>query len=290
MEHPVDWSKIIDLLPVAVSIQTPERKLIYENKKMKSLFGDQPRSVCYHRFNRSSPCKFCALNVALGTGKMAHVYVKTVIDGSEKFLELFYHPLYDETGNIEAYIEVVHELPHLFLPMLDVANQFSKIPFSIAVLRFGEKGSQIVHAEEFPFPIHQEEIEAFMSMLGVHWFASINQGNNINLGFYGPIPVSSHNDFVSYAALTKIHAEDSDPRLKGEELILTMIFAKKKHTQFFNYHEELYDVICESYSWIQAIENINEQFISDLKSRIIDKWIEIFPIDFPIQVGKLTLL
>lgn len=284
-----DWSKIVDLMPVALSIQTPERELLYENKKMKELFGNQPRRVCYHRFKRNSPCKFCGLNIAFSRKKETRVYVKTHINGTDKVMEIAYQPLYDEEGKLWSYIEVMHELPHHFLSLIGVVEQFNQIPYSIAVVRFGKKGSEILFNERLPFDVSEGEVP-FLTMISVHWFASINQGNNLNTGFYGPLPVTSHSEYLTYASLTKIKSEDADPRLNGYELILTIFITKKKFAPLFNYHDELYDTIAEVYGTISQVGEIDQLFIKKMKRRFSKKWIEIFPNDFPILVGELSLL
>lgn len=280
----------MDLLPIPISIQTPHRDLIYENKRMKELFGHLPRKKCYQRFNRDTPCNFCGLDIALETKEEAHFYVKTEINGKQTFLEVIYQPLYDDDNQLKGYVEIMHELPYHFLPLLDMANQLNEIPYSVAVLRFGKTGSEIIFREELPFPIASEEIEPFLTMMGVHWFALINQGNNINLGFFGPIPVTQHKGFVSYAALAKVKSNDADPRLQGTDLLLTLFFTNKKYSHLFNYHELFFDIIQRKYHKLNDVNELDSVLISELKESIISKWLGIFPMDFPVLVKKIPLL
>ncbi|MBT3311974.1 MAG: PAS domain-containing sensor histidine kinase [Desulfobacterales bacterium] len=102
------YSNIIDLLPVYLSIQNKELKIIYANRELKKDFGEVTGKLCHIAYkNSSKKCANCPVEKTFKDNKV-HIGEKTVqIPGGKTSQLLIYSaPFYDNSNNELAVMEL----------------------------------------------------------------------------------------------------------------------------------------------------------------------------------------
>ncbi len=105
-------ASILDSLGDAVSIQSLDLKVIYQNKRHIDLMGDQKGKFCYIGYHkRDTVCPECHLQKAFREGRSNRIITSS--QHSRRGLihvEIISSPLLDDDGNIVAGIEVVRDV------------------------------------------------------------------------------------------------------------------------------------------------------------------------------------
>jgi len=103
---------VLDSLADAVSIQTPDFRIIYQNASHRQLVKmDATGDICYHRYGRSTQiCEGCPVAKVFATG-VSHRLVKPLPeDRGGGFIEILASPLRNAEGEVFAGIEVVRDI------------------------------------------------------------------------------------------------------------------------------------------------------------------------------------
>lgn len=100
---------VLDALADAVSIQTPDYRVVYQNARHKEMVGDDATGrLCYLSYSHEPRiCEGCPVEKVFATGE-PHRQIKPFPGGG--FIEIHASPLRDANGEIFAGIEVVRDV------------------------------------------------------------------------------------------------------------------------------------------------------------------------------------
>lgn len=102
---------ILESIGDAISIQTPDLKVIYQNKAHKSIMGDQAGEYCYSAyFQKERPCDGCHLLRSFQDGNVHRHETIRVIDGMEKTMEVISSIAKDAFGKNVVGIEIARDI------------------------------------------------------------------------------------------------------------------------------------------------------------------------------------
>ncbi len=105
-------NQIIDSLTDGITIQDRDYNIIYQNIMIKNAFGEQLGKKCYAVYEgRDQICEGCGLAKVFATGKPVMVHRVAILkDGSHGHWENSCLPLYDDTGEIIAGVELCRDV------------------------------------------------------------------------------------------------------------------------------------------------------------------------------------
>lgn len=103
---------VLDALADAVSIQTPDYRVLYQNARHREMVGqDATGSLCYLRYSRESRiCEGCPVERVFATGAPQRLVKQRPAEHGGGFIEIHASPLRDSNGEIFAGIEVVRDI------------------------------------------------------------------------------------------------------------------------------------------------------------------------------------
>ncbi len=262
--------EILETIPLAISVQNPDRSLIYENRAMKELFGHAPRKMCYNRWDYlekegDHPCQYCPAYSMVLNKKPGRVVVKrNDIHGKEGIFEISHYPVIDEQGKLVKYIEVIENITDkVFMDM--ASENLDKVlseEIFISIVRFGNLGGEVVITEDLPYVEYPKE---FLIKESAFWIAAVGQGNYLNEGLYGPLPVLDLAGIVSLGFSKVMHSESSDVRFKGKDYVFLLIFSPEKYLPLFSDREKITNLLNETLDKMKTSENLVDIDLKDLK-------------------------
>lgn len=102
---------VLASMPDAVTVQSPDLKILYQNPAVKELKGDHVGQYCYAAYHqRDSVCPDCVVCESFADG-LPHREEKTfTLGGKTRFVEIVAAPLKDATGQVIAGIECVRDV------------------------------------------------------------------------------------------------------------------------------------------------------------------------------------
>lgn len=266
--------EILNTLPIAISVQTPERDVLFENAHMRELFGDFSGRKCYGRWTYlhgddfiCTDCPGKAVQIDIET----HTILRKTRDrlGNEIYLKISHYPIKDKKNNLLRFIEVVADVTvETKKRLIDLQDQvlinFDDIHLSL--LRFGSFGGELVSQTADNILSDEEKrikVTAF-------WLTSIGQGHNFIKGFFGPLPFLDQLDYISYTYSFRIAASNLDPRMKGREIMLLIIATNQQNDSLFSERELIADFFEDQFSKYDCLEDIESSITAKLKEDLID--------------------
>ncbi|MFX0116252.1 MAG: hypothetical protein ACFFB3_17010 [Candidatus Hodarchaeota archaeon] len=102
---------------------------------------------------------------------------------------------------------------------------------SLAILKFGSSGPEVVVAEKLSFMPPETDIEFqndWLTKIGIYYITIVGQGETYASGLFGPLPVRDYDDYLAY--VFSFMAEDPthpDKRTEGKCLALICFFFPK---------------------------------------------------------------
>jgi len=249
----INYSKILETLPVAVSIQNTNFIVVYENKEMKTRYNTFLKDYCYRRWHpnqnsKTNQCIDCPALITLRNNKPTTIIRKLKDEnGNVSFVKVIHSPLIlSKNNNEEKYIvEVVYDVTECFLDKIrreiDI-KQFKK-EIWLSITSFGNYGGDVITSEELPF-VKKEEQRSFLLEMSLYLFTAIGQGENYNEGLYGLLPVLNHQEYVVLVYAFRFSDEElSEVRLQGRDYGLLMIFTKISHEKIVIYRKEILELL-----------------------------------------------
>ncbi len=265
--------EILDNLPMAISVQTNHREVIYENSAMKSIFGDHTGRKCYQRWDYLVPkgipdiCIDCPGKISLEDQKEHSILRKTKDkDGNDLFIKITHIPLTDQNDEVTRFIEVVHNMT-IEEKKIIALKQMDKIDdIHLTLTRFGKLGGETIsYTDNNILDSNLKRIQ-----LTVFWFASIGQGNNFNHGFFGPLPLLDEMSHISYAYSFSMNCDNGDPRFKGKEILLLLIATDRYNDKLFNKREIIFEYLNKYFESYNRVEEIKYSDMNDFKNQFIE--------------------
>lgn len=276
MNEEIDFNLLLDNLPFGVSVQTKNRKIIYENEKMKKMVGSFLYRQCYNRWHYledrgDEPCPDCPATVGFKDSKSHKIFRKTIDEnGNDIYVEIQFVPIFNKDGELENYIELISEIDLedkarvLSQQTLDsVLNQVQ-----ISIIQFGDLGGELITTDNLNF-IKEDELEDFLVKVTVYIFSGLIQGFDNQEGLFGPLPVLDKTNYEMLAYVFRIENKNAtDLRKDGREPCMLYIFFPRDYFFLFTNRDEIGEFISEQIESWKNIDNITddarEKFVREL--------------------------
>ncbi|WP_460597845.1 PAS domain-containing sensor histidine kinase [Geomonas sp. Red276] len=98
-------------IPDAVTLQTVDLKIIYQNPASVAAMGEHSGEYCYAAYHdRTTPCPDCALVESFKDGRLHKLVRQNTIHGQERCFEFLTAPLRDSNGAIIGGVESVRDI------------------------------------------------------------------------------------------------------------------------------------------------------------------------------------
>ncbi len=262
-----DYNLILDELPFGVSVQTIDRKIIFENKKVKELVGSFLYRQCYNRWHYlenqgDKPCEDCPAAVGFEDKEPHKIFRKTITEkGESLYVEINFLPLFNDEGEIDRFIEVIQKVE--IEDKARVLSQQNKETIlqqiQVAIIKFGDLGGETITTDSLRF-IKRKEVDDFLTKVTVYIFSGLIQGFDEQEGLFGPLPVLDITTYEMLAHLFKIkNKKSTDPRMHGLEPCMLFIFFPRDYFFLFNNRDEIEDFIYQQIKKWGKLENITDE-------------------------------
>ncbi len=268
---------ILDRLPFGISVQTLDRKILYENTAVKELAGSYIYRYCFNRWHYLEgkgyePCSDCPATIGFEDKKAHKIFRKTQDEkGKDLYLEIQFIPVFEEDGEIEKFIEIVRNVTFLEKAKVLAYTPIEEITKSVqsSLVKFGDLGGEIISTDNLDFA-KNENLEEIIVKLTVYIFSGVIQGFEEQVGLFGPFPVLDKTDYLMETFLFRIKDEEaSDPRLKGMQPCMILIFFPREYYFIFekrNIIEEFIQKKVKEWGSLQVInELVHDEFSEELK-------------------------
>ena len=272
-----NYKWILDQLPFGISVQTIDRKILFENEAVKDLVGSFIHRSCFNRWyylegKGDEPCSDCPATLGFKDNKSHKVFRKTKDSkGEDLFLEIQFIPVFNENNEIDKFIEIITNVSLLdkakilaYKPIEEIVNSVQS-----SIVKLGDLGGEIISTDDLDF-VKSENLEEILVKLTVYVFSGVFQGFEEQTGLFGPFPVLDNTDYLMETYLFRIIDENcTDPRLKGRQPSMILIFFPREHYFIFEKRKAIEDFISKKikeWSNLQAInEQSHEKFSKELK-------------------------
>ncbi len=272
-----DYLWVLDQLPFGVSVQTIERKILYENETVIDLVGSYTQRHCFNRWHYlegegNEPCSDCPATIGFKDKKSHKVFRKTKDSkGEDLFLEIQFIPVFNKENEIDKFIEIIRDVTLIDKAKVLACTPVKEITKSVqsSIVKFGDLGGEIISTDNLDFA-KSENLEEIIVKLTVYIFSGVIQGFEEQVGLFGPFPVLDKTDYLMETYLFRIRDINSnDPRLKGMQPCMILIFFPREHYFIFEKRKAIEDFMnkkIKEWGHLLAInEQSHEEFSEELK-------------------------
>lgn len=258
---------ILDQLPFGISLQTIEREILFENETVKDLVGSYIHRTCFSRWHYlegkgDEPCPDCPAIIGFKDSKSHKVFRKTQDkEGKDLFLEIQFIPVFNENNEIDKFVEVINNVSLLDKAKILASKSIEEITNSVqsSIVKFGDLGGEIISTDVLDF-VKSENLEDIIVKLTVYIFSGVIQGFEDQTGLFGPFPVLDKTDYLMETYLFRIRDDNSnDPRLKGMQPCMILIFFPREHYFIFEKRETIEDFMKKKIKEWGNLLAINQQ-------------------------------
>jgi len=262
-----DYLWVLDQLPFGISVQTIERKILYENESVINLVGSYTKRHCFNRWHYlegegNEPCSDCPATIGFKDKKSHKVFRKTKdSNGEDLFLEIQFIPVFNEDNEIDKFIEIIRDVTLIDKAKVLAYTPVEEITKSVqsSIVKFGDLGGEIISTDNLDFA-KSENLEEIIIKLTVYIFSGVIQGFEEQVGLFGPFPVLDKTDYLMETYLFRIKDNNaSDPRLKGFQPCMILIFFPREYYFIFEKRNAIEDFINKKIMKWGNLEAINEQ-------------------------------
>ncbi len=107
----IDSDEILSSIGDGLTIQDREFRIVYQNQKMKGLFGDCKGLHCYSSYEQKDAiCKDCPVAECFSDGEVHRAERVILINNNKHVVSSTASPIRDKTGQIVAAVEVVRDI------------------------------------------------------------------------------------------------------------------------------------------------------------------------------------
>ncbi len=262
-----DYQWVLDQLPFGVSVQTLDREIIYENETVKDLVGSYIRKSCFNRWyylegRGDEPCPDCPATLGFKDNKSHKVFRKTKNSkGEDLFLEIQFIPIFNKNNEIDKFVEIITNVSLLDKAKILANTSIEEITKSVqsSIVKFGDLGGEIISTDNLDFA-KSENLEEIIVKLTVYIFSGVIQGFEEQVGLFGPFPVLDKTNYLMETYLFRIKDDNAnDPRLKGMQPCMILIFFPREHYFIFEKRNLIEDFINKKILEWENLHSINEQ-------------------------------
>ncbi len=277
-EEEFQW--VLDKLPIGISVQSPSRKILYENEAVKELIGSYLHRQCYIRWHYlpgrgDNPCPDCPATVGI-QDKIGHkVFRKTTDEkGDDLYLEVEFIPVLDSEGNLEKFIEIIRNVTLQEKSKILATKSIDEIVngIQISIVKFGNLGGEIITTDQLDFE-KSENLEEIITKLTVYIFSGVIQGNEKQKGFFGPFPVLDKINYLLEVFISRIKdEEEKDLRFEGMQPCMILFFFPRDYVFLFEERNQIENFISKKIDEWESVQDITQEihdnFTAELKQFI----------------------
>lgn len=107
----IENDEILSAIGDGLTIQDREFRIVYQNQKLKDIFGDCLGQFCYKAYEQNdSVCKNCPVNECFSDGEVHSADRSVSINGKNHIVSNTAAPIRDKSGTIVAAVEVVRDI------------------------------------------------------------------------------------------------------------------------------------------------------------------------------------
>lgn len=151
---------------------------------------------------------------------------------------------------------------------LKLFRSFTLDHFCITLFKMGEKGPELVVTEQLPFANDSEE--QLLTRIGLHYVMALGQGNVINTGLFGPLPMPRIPGYLGLAYSFLIaDPSDFDPRTEGRTFSFIVLSIPEALMHLFSNRAVIQEIFERELSQIATIQDIDLSMLKMLKQRIL---------------------
>ncbi|MFX0116253.1 MAG: hypothetical protein ACFFB3_17015 [Candidatus Hodarchaeota archaeon] len=169
---------------------------------------------------------------------------------------------------------------------------------SFSVLKFGTWGPEVVCSDKLSFKPPEtswRDQNDWLIGIGAYYFTIIGQGEGYARGFFGPLPVRDHDDYMAY--IYSFLAKDPtnlDKRTSGKSYILFCFFLPKTINIAYSSYELMKNTLDFIISDTKTIDEIDSELLAALRESLIgvltEKALDSSNIDRESQVSMQEVL
>jgi len=274
-EDNFDW--ILDLLPLGISVQKPDRTIIYENQKIKKLVGSFLYRQCYNRWHyiperKNEPCTDCPATFGFTDKEQHKIFRKTKDEnGEDLFLEIQFIPVLNDEGDFEKYVEIVQEVK-----LVDKARILSsKSPeeilesVQISFVKYGFLGGEVISTDQLDLA-KKDEMNELITKITVYIFSGVMQGFENQRGLFGPFPVLDKTEFLMETFVFQLEDKQADYRFGGKQPCLLLFFFPREYYFLFERRNEIEEFIINKIDSWKNISNLNLDTHESFKKEFLE--------------------
>ncbi|MFW9914013.1 MAG: PAS domain S-box protein [Candidatus Thorarchaeota archaeon] len=193
-----------------------------------------------------------SLNSKKGTQTIPVELSSGPLEGEEKILVVF--------RDLRPHKELSEEL--------DLFRAFTLNHIRISLFKLGLKGPEVVITETLPFSEEAEE-EIFLRM-GLYYTTALGQGNEPQMGLYGPLPAPGLAGYVSMVHSFMIRDSSyDDPRSLGKTYAFLVLSFPEELAHLFSNRTVITESCKNAVSHFADIQEVNLDALKALKSQIL---------------------
>ncbi len=107
----IENDEILSAIGDGLTIQDREFRIVYQNQKLKDIFGDCLGQFCYKAYEQNdSVCKDCPVNKCFSDGEVHRAERSIFINSKSHIVSNTAAPIRDKSGTIIAAVEVVRDI------------------------------------------------------------------------------------------------------------------------------------------------------------------------------------
>lgn len=256
--------------PHAICILDHNSNIIYKNDKMNSL-------------TRNAKCKTCCeLLNTIGKNEICPNKDECFINHESdemKFLKIDKKEFAITCTKVE-YKYVDEEQFLLSIKELKQGNHYNrrseiyrnhiedKIHLGVAI--YSEMGGELLLSEPLDW-VKETSLENLYLNLSAFWFPAIGQGDNWQIGFYGPLPLLNFQDKLTFAFAFNLTSNPrTDLRLHHFGYTLLFLMIDREIVDFFTPFSAIEKIIAYCLSSFQNEEDFDLFNLIQLKSHILE--------------------
>ncbi|MHA1990896.1 MAG: hypothetical protein ACW981_07550 [Candidatus Hodarchaeales archaeon] len=285
-----NFELILNALPFGISVQNSDRTVLYENQQAKDLTGSFKLRHCFTRWKHlpdegDAICKDCPATISLIDKSPHKIFRKTLSkESKELFLEIQVIPILEKDGTIRKYVEILRDVTESesakVLVEKPVRQLLDQLEFSIS--KYGKTGGEIVFNDNLSFFTHK--ITEYIQKLTMFTYIGVFQNNFDQEGLFGPLPVLDVPEKSMMVCSFRLNSKNvTDPRKKGMEPCLLMIFFDRNNYFMFEKRNMLLNFLNNEISKITFLEDLDGVWFTNLKTKLrelINKLMSGFEINF----------
>ena len=275
---------ILDSLPIAISVQTKDLTIIYENKVMVDLIGSYMSAKCWNRWNYLTDyikgyvpgqCLTCP-HKAVEVDHKPHTEFREILSskGETLYVEINHIPLFNDKGELSWFIETIKDISENEKARI-LAKKLDKTDTTcimMGLIRFGDDlSNKVMFSDELCF-VKDEPFDTFYLKILSYYFVILGQGNKgWQTDVFGPLPILDYVDYQSVIYTFKMHSDTlTDERMANQDYLMLLFMIPRDYVSLFDCRSELLKLLNSFFLEYSTVEEMQEdtELINLLREKV----------------------